>query len=61
VEMSGLLGHGLLDGPDKNERFESLLAFCLFMFVFRLRPCLVKEVNFRESKYFKFDQIYIIR
>ena len=48
VEKSGLLGHGLLDGPDKKERFKSLLAYFsktkvpsgllfiyLFTFVFR--------------------------
>ena len=31
VEKSGLLGHGLLDGPDKKERFKSLLAFTIVL------------------------------
>lgn len=49
MEKSGLLGHGLLDGPDKKERFMSLLAFYLFTFVFCKKKIDV-EIFFLKSK-----------
>jgi hypothetical protein len=52
VEKSGLLGHGLLDGPDKKERFMSLLAFYLFIYLLHLYLAkkIDVEIFFLKSK-----------
>ena len=60
VEKSGLLGHGLLDGPDKKERFKSLLAYfskkkspfwpSIYLFTFVFRKKIDVEVLFIRVK-----------